>query len=288
VVEKTGPGVTRFAPGDRVASNTTGVLRNDHRFGAYQQFTLVPQELTSKVEATTYLILCSFLTWQIADTPFEEAASLSTIYAPISALFFHLKLDRPTSTPPIPKNEKVLIWGVSSSFGASSAQLAQQAGYTVVGIASGRHANLAKEFGVSHFVDRASAEAVQDLVALGPYKTVLAAADSAEDQVKIGQILAAQGGGHFLSTMGVRAGVKLPDGVTGSFQQFLDDFLDPTNKEFTEWAWWKYLEGAYADHSLKSLPLEIKDGLSAVTEAWSLLREGKVSGKRLIVLPNSE
>jgi NADPH:quinone reductase-like Zn-dependent oxidoreductase len=101
------------------------------------------------------------------------------------------------------QKEKVLIWGVSSSFGASSAQLAQQAGYTVVGVASARHANLANEFGVSHFVDRTSADVVQDLASLGPYKTVLAASDSTEDQLKIGQVLAAQGGGQFLSTMGV-------------------------------------------------------------------------------------
>ncbi len=52
VVEKVGPGVTRFAPGDRVASNTTGLLRNDARFGAYQRFSLVPQDLTSKVGAS--------------------------------------------------------------------------------------------------------------------------------------------------------------------------------------------------------------------------------------------
>jgi NADPH:quinone reductase-like Zn-dependent oxidoreductase len=65
VVEKIGPGVTRFAPGDRVASNSTGVLRNDHRFGAYQRFTLVPQELTSKASRNGphVSLLTNWLDW---------------------------------------------------------------------------------------------------------------------------------------------------------------------------------------------------------------------------------
>jgi NADPH:quinone reductase-like Zn-dependent oxidoreductase len=225
---------------------------------------------------------------QIGDTTFEDAAALSTIYACMSALFLHLGLERPSSkasSKSIEKKEKILIWGISSSFGALSAQLAQDAGYVVVGVASGRHANLATNIGVSHFVDRISTTVIPDLIALGPYKAVLAAADSAEDQIKIGEVMAAHGGGQFLSTMGVRDGVKLPDGVTGFFKQFLDDYIDPKNEEFTRWVWWDYLEAAFADGRLKSLPLELKGGLSKVVEAWLSLREEGAGGKRLIISP---
>jgi D-arabinose 1-dehydrogenase-like Zn-dependent alcohol dehydrogenase len=189
----------------------------------------------------------------------------------MSALFLHLELERPTSKP--------------RSFEKRGTQLAEQAGYTVVGVASARHEDLTKSFGVSHFVDRASSTVVQDLVAHGPFKAVLAAADSAEDQVKIGEVLAEHGGGRFLSTMGVRPGVQLPDGVTGVFRQFLDDFINPKNKEFTQWVWWDYLEAAFADSRLKTVPLEVKGGLSQVSEAWGLLRQGNVSGTRLIIQP---
>lgn len=82
--------------------------------------------------------------------------------------------------------------------------------------------------------------------------------------------------------------MELPDGVTGSFHQFLNDFLDAENKEFTHPVWWEYLEAVFADHRLKSLPLEITGGLPSVKGAWGLLREGKVSGKGLIALPGSE
>jgi NADPH:quinone reductase-like Zn-dependent oxidoreductase len=181
-----------------------------------------------------------------------------------------------------------LIWGVSSSFGALAAQLAGQAGYAVVGVAHGRNADMVTSLGVTHFVDRTSDRVVPDLIDLGPFKTVLAAADSAEDQVKIGQVLAAQGGGEFLSTMGVRSGVELPKGVTGRFHQFVDDYLDPKNEKFTQWFWWDYLENALANKELKSVPLDVYGGLSRVGAAWDALRGHQLSGRRLIIQPDVE
>jgi len=79
-----------------------------------------------------------------------------------------------------------LIWGVSSSFGASAAQIAQQAGYDVVGVAASHYAELVKSFGLANFVDRTAPAVVEDLVALVSFKAMLAAADSAENQVKMG------------------------------------------------------------------------------------------------------
>ncbi len=137
---------------------------------------------------------------QIGETSFEEAASLITSYSGLSALVLHLGLDRPSIQPPSDSRNKgvVLVWGVSSSFGATAAQFARDAGYAVVGVASARNEELARASGVTHFVDRHSPTVVDELVALGPFKAVLAAADSAEDQVKIGAVLAAHGGGYVL------------------------------------------------------------------------------------------
>lgn len=195
-------------------------------------------------------------------------------------------LERPLEDPnPLNRKEKVLIWGISSSFGSIAAQYAEQAGYTVVGTASERHREIASSHGVSHFVDRTSPTVIQELIALGPFKAVLLASDSAEDQVKIGQVLAAHGGGHFLTTMGVRPGVQLPKGVTGAFYQYLDDYLDPKNEQFKQWFWWDYLEDTFAKNGVKALPVEVFGGLSKVKEAWDLLRAERVSGKRLIIKP---
>ncbi|RFU79414.1 alcohol dehydrogenase [Trichoderma arundinaceum] len=270
IVEKTGPGVTRFKPGDRILTNTTGVIRNDARFGAYQRYCLVPERLTSN----------------ISDMSFEEAANIATSYTAMSALVLHLGLNRPQIPSPAATGERILIWGVSSSLGIFATQLATQAGYEVVGVASGRHKELATQFGVAYFVDRTSADVASAASSLGPFKAVLAAADSAEDQVKIGAILAALGGGSFLSTMGVRAGVKLPDNVTGRFAQYIDDYLDEKNSEFTEWFWWNYLEKALAKKRLASIPLTVIGGLDKAGEAWRILKKGENHGTRLIIKPD--
>ena len=100
-----------------------------------------------------------------------------------------------------------------------------------------------RSFGAVHFVDRKSPTVTQELVGLGPFEAVLAAADSAQDQVLLGAVLAVHGGGTFLSTMGVRAGVELPSGVSGFFAQFVDDYLDPKNRS---------LLGGYGGNSWKA------------------------------------
>ncbi|KAL7917594.1 GroES-like protein [Trichoderma austrokoningii] len=269
IVKKTGPGVTRFQPGDRILTNTTGVLRNDSRFGAYQKYCLTPENLVSK----------------IGDVPFDEAANFATSYAAMSALVLHLGLNKPQIPSATSVDEKILIWGVSSSMGMFAAQIAKQAGYEVVGVASGRHQELAAQFGVAHFVDRTAADVVAVASSLGPFKTVFAAADSAEDQIKIGKIVAALEGGSFLSTMGVRAGVQLPEGVTGHFTQYIDDYMNEKNREFTQWFWWNWLEAALAQKQLKSIPTTIVGGLDKTGEAWKILKHGENHGTRLIIVP---
>ncbi|GIK05517.1 hypothetical protein Aspvir_009630 [Aspergillus viridinutans] len=273
-VVQTGPGVTRFHIGDRVVTNSAGTLRNDARFGALQRFALTTQQLTAKIR----------------EASFEKAAALaSNLYGAMSALVLHLHLDKPSTTPdPANKTKKVLIWGASSSFGANAVQIAASAGYAVVGVASASNASLVRSLGATEFVDRRQASAAEDLIAIGPFHAVLAAADAAKDQEVIGTVLAAQGGGTFLSTMGVREGVKLPDGVRGVFAQFLDDYLDPKNADFTSWVWWEYLEEAVAKDQIQALPTRIMGGLSKTQESWDLLRQGKTSAERLIIHPNAE
>jgi NADPH:quinone reductase-like Zn-dependent oxidoreductase len=225
--------------------------------------------------------------FQIGDVSFEHAISLGNVYAAASAMMLQLHLDRPSNAPNSEnRKKKVLIWGASSSFGAYATYLATQAGYPVVGVASARNESLVKSFGAIDFVDRVSPNVVQDLISKGPFETVLAAADTADDQVILGTVLAAQGGGTFLSTMGVRPGVTLPPGVTGFFAQFLDDYLDPKNQEFTQWLWWDYMEKGMESGELKPFPVGILGGLNKVQEAWNLVQEGKVSGKRLVIDPS--
>lgn len=270
-IVKVGTEVSRFKQGDRIVTNSCGSLRNDPRFGAYQRYAITTQEMTAK----------------IGEASFEAAVSISSLCYPASALIQHLHLEKPTDHPnPENKNKKVLIWGASSSFGAYASLMAARAGYTVVGVASSKNAQLVKSFGAMHFIDRRSPTVTQELIDIGPFEAVLAAADSAPDQDVLGAVLAAHGGGTFLSTMGVRAGVELPPGVNGTFAPFMEAYLDPKKREFTQWVWWDFLESGLASGRLQQMPVQILGGLDKVQEAWNLLKEGKVSGQRLAITPN--
>ncbi|KAH7063940.1 putative alcohol dehydrogenase [Paraphoma chrysanthemicola] len=271
VVIKVGTAVGRFKPGDRVVTNSAGSVRNHPRFGAYQKYAVTTPELTAK----------------IGEVSFEAAVSISNLAYPASALFMHLHLEKPGENPnPENKNKKVLIWGASSSFGAYATYLAARAGYTVVGVASSKNAQLVKSFGAAQFVDRRSSTVTQQLIDLGPFEAVLAAADAAEDQPVLGAVLAAHGGGSFMSTMGLRPGVELPTGVQVYFAAIMNVYLDPKTRDFTEWVWWDFLESELASGRLQPVPVRVLGGLDKVQEAWNLLKEGKVSGERLGIAPN--
>lgn len=88
----------------------------------------------------------------------------------------------------------------------------------------------------------------------------------------MGQILEAQGGGSFLSTMGVRAGIILPDNVKGFFVQYMDDYFKSENEEFVTWVFWEYLEDGLANGSLKLADIEILGGLGTLVEDYGNLR----------------
>lgn len=223
---------------------------------------------------------------QIGEVSFDAAVSISSLCYPASALIKHFQLEKPAENPnPDNKNKKVLIWGASSSFGAYASYLAARAGYTVVGVASAQNAQLVKSFGATHFVDRRSSTAAQELIDVGPFDAVLAASDSAQDQPVLGAVVAAQGGGSFLSTMGLREGVQLPPGVKVDFVPFMDAYMDAKKPEFAKWVWWDLLEREFASGRLQPVPVRVLGGLDKVQEAWDLLKEGKVSGQRLVIAP---
>ncbi|KAH7076312.1 chaperonin 10-like protein [Paraphoma chrysanthemicola] len=274
VVVKVGPAVGvgpaavgRFKPGDRIVTNSAGSVRNDPRFGAYQKYAVTTPELTAK----------------IGEVSFEAAVSISNLAYSASALFMHLHLEKPGENPnPENKNKKVLIWGASSSFGAYAVYLAARAGYTVVGVASSHNAQLVKSFGAVHFFDRRSPTVTQELIDLGPFEAVLAAADDASDQPVLGAVLAAHGGGSFMSTMGLRPGVELLAGVQVYFAAIMNVYLDPKTRDFTEWVWWDYLERELASGRLPPVPVRVIGGLDQVQEAWNLLKDGKLRRSLLV------
>jgi hypothetical protein len=160
-----------------------------------------------------------------------------------------------------------------------------QAGYRVVATASERNKDYVLSLGATEVFDYHSPSIYSDLLASGPYNAIYAASDSAADQLVIGKLLASQGGGKFLATMGVRPTVVLPTGVEGFFVQYLDDYLKPENADFTRWLFWEFLEEGLVKGRLKLGRVEVIGGLGKLQEGLDRLREGTVSGRKLVIRP---
>ncbi|KAH7395539.1 putative alcohol dehydrogenase [Cadophora sp. MPI-SDFR-AT-0126] len=277
IVHSVGPQVTRFQPGDRVLSVTCYSLLNDHRYGAYQHFVLSSEAMTSIIPDSL---------------AFPDATSASQIYASMSAMVLHVGLDRPSATPnPENKDKKVLIWGGGSSFGFFAVQIAVQAGYIVHTTASPTSTSTLLSIGASSVHSYKSPTLLNDLLSHGPYHAIFAAQDTAADQLIMAQLLASQGGGSFISTMGPRpqaAGVTWPEGVTVQFVQYMDDYLKPENEEFKSWVFGEYIEGGLRDGKLKLGEVEVVGGLGSVGAALERLEAGGVRGRKLVIKANEE
>ncbi|WP_043674392.1 zinc-binding alcohol dehydrogenase family protein [Clavibacter michiganensis] len=154
VVEEVGPGVTRFAVGDRVVAYAVGMEKGRRHAaeGGFQSRVIVRTDLAAPIPAAMR---------------FEDAAVLPLgISTAASGLFGagQLGLRTPDATTPA-TGETVVVWGGSTSVGLNAIQLAVAAGYDVVTTASPRNHKLVRSLGASRAFDYRSPSAVRDIVA---------------------------------------------------------------------------------------------------------------------------
>jgi NADPH:quinone reductase-like Zn-dependent oxidoreductase len=271
-VHSVGNGVTRFKPGDHVLAVCALRLLQDARYAGLQRYTLVYQDLTSKIGS--------------ADP--TTAIAAASLYQALAALTIHLSLSPPTTTPdPTNLSKRVLIWGGSSTVGSYAIQLASKAGYTVVTTSSPQYHSQLLSFGATETHDRHDTSLKEKLTKAGPYEAVLAAADSAEDQTLMASVLAAQGGGSILSTMGARPGAVVPPGVEVKFGQFIDSYLgdDAATKERREKFFWGFLENDVLGEGRLGIQLvdtTVVGGLGKAEEGLERLRGGHGAGRLVI------
>jgi NADPH:quinone reductase-like Zn-dependent oxidoreductase len=151
-VEEVGPGVTRFAAGDRVVAYAVGMEKGRRHApeGGFQSRVIVRTDLAAPIPDSL---------------GFADAAVLPLgISTAASGLFGggQLGLRMPGATTP-PTGETVVVWGGSTSVGMNAIQLAVAAGYDVVTTASPRNHELVTGLGASRAFDYRSATAVQDI-----------------------------------------------------------------------------------------------------------------------------
>ena len=128
VVEKLGPGVTRFKPGQRVVVSARD---RPHRGGCYAEFNATP-------ENSVYALPDG------ADM--DQAAALANYQ-----VAYHLLYDCIAFKP----GQSVLVQGAAGGTGSALIDVARSAGLKVIGICSGAaKIDFVKSFGVTQVIDR--------------------------------------------------------------------------------------------------------------------------------------
>ena len=153
-VVEVGPGVSRFAVGDRVMAYAVGMEKGvDHAAeGGFQLYTVVRQQLTAPLPDSL---------------SFQDAVVLPlAVSTAASALFgrIQLALRHPTGSP-TGNGRTVVVWSGASSVGSNAIQLAVAAGYDVISTASPRNHDLLRRLGADQVFDYRSDDAVSSVVA---------------------------------------------------------------------------------------------------------------------------
>ncbi|WP_233188895.1 zinc-binding alcohol dehydrogenase family protein [Subtercola sp. Z020] len=153
VVSAVGPGVTRFAVGDRVVGFAAGQerLRNSPEEGGFQRYVTVLERVCAELpDAVT----------------FEQAAVLPLGVSTAAAGLYEkdqLALPLPTSSP-VARREVVIVWGGSTSVGSNAVQLARASGFSVIATAGRRNHDYVRSLGAEAVFDYADRDVDQQIV----------------------------------------------------------------------------------------------------------------------------
>ncbi|KAJ5334747.1 zinc-binding oxidoreductase CipB [Penicillium brevicompactum] len=151
-VEEVGEGVTRFHKGQRVIAHLHSAKSGDPANAAFQTYSVALERLAAA--------LPSHLSFeQGAVMPLAISTAAAGLYLPE-----YLGLPLPSSEPN-PRDKTLLIWGGSSSVGATAIQLATASGMKVIATASQSNHDLVKSLGAVEVFDYKSPQVMQDLVA---------------------------------------------------------------------------------------------------------------------------
>lgn len=218
---------------------------------------------------------------------YTSAAVLPLAISTASACLFKketlaLPLPKSSDANPPSSGKSVLVWGGSSSVGATAIQLAAGAGHKVVSVASKRNIDGVKALGAAAVFDYNSSSVADDIIA------ALEGTDFAGVCDTIGTPDAAKAWAPVYKKLGGKYGSVLPDaqglpeGIEGTSVFGPSVALD--DKYIGDVVWAKWVPEALQKGTLKALPeaIVVKGGLEAVQEAFNKQKAG-VSFAKIVV-----
>ncbi|KAL9118483.1 MAG: hypothetical protein Q9187_004972 [Circinaria calcarea] len=270
-VEAVGEGVTHFKKGDRVAGFAGVIANSDTDQGAFQEYTLLYDNATTKLPE---------------DISFEEGSVLPMSVATAGVGIF-LCLDIPRPTPNAERQKGgLLVWGSSSSVGTAVVQMASSLGFTVYAVSSLQHHDYAKKIGAKFTFDYKDPKVVDNIIS--NIKSENTSLDYAYDPIsengsfiQAAKVLEALGGGKLVLTLPWPGDVEKPANVTISNTAAFKVVRD---REFGAWLFNDWLENALASKTYVPTPAieKVDGGIEAVQKALNMHKAG-VSGKKLVI-----
>ena len=267
-VEAVGPDVKLFKKHDRVTGFAASVANNNIDHGAFQQYTLLDENVTTSIPD---------------DISFEEGSILPMSIATAGvAVFFDLGIPREGK-----QTGGFLVWGASSSIGSAAVQMARSLGFTVYAVSSPHHHSKVHEYGASHVFDYKDVNVIRKIVdAAGQNKDNIKLAFDAISEGKsseqVALVLEQQGGGKMAVSLPFPESVKKPDNVEVLYTMALRITSD--EKEFGAWLFNDWLAKSLRDKTHVPSPAieKVEGGLTSVQKALDMHRKG-LSGKKLVI-----
>ncbi|KAK8249448.1 chaperonin 10-like protein [Phyllosticta capitalensis] len=280
IVQELGPGVTSLAVGDKIAGFVHGGNGNNKEDGAFAEYLVAKAGVQMKIPAN--------ISW-------EEAATLGVGITTVGQGLYQ-SLQLPLPTQPAQTKFPVLIFGGSTATGALAIQFAKLSGLDVITTCSPRNFDLVKSLGASAAFDYNSPTCAADIrahtenslyfafdcISEGSSPQICADALSTETSSQKPAYSA------LLTVKFPRQDIDhrytLGYTVVGEeFTKFGHNF--PAKKEDYEFGkmFWALSQKLLEEGKFRVHQPDIREGgLEGVLEGLDDLRQGKVSGKKLV------
>ncbi|ATZ50911.1 hypothetical protein BCIN_06g03810 [Botrytis cinerea B05.10] len=260
-----GSGVSRFQIGQRVMGLCDGMITGVVQKTAFQRYATCSEIFVSAVPD---------------DIPLANAAVLPLATSTAATgLFKILGMPLPVLDPK-PAGKTILIWGGSSSCGASAIQLAKAAGYTVATTAGTQNHDFVKSLGATHVFDHKSPTVMQDILKLlQTGDAVFDCIAEATTQQACAEIADKVGLSKFASLLPPESTEYNSEPIwVNGFDIGLVD-LDIGDAVFRKYVPEALAKGKYLP---KPDPEVLRGGLERVQDGLNLLRKG-VSAKKVVI-----
>ncbi|KAL5118643.1 hypothetical protein ACEQ8H_003494 [Pleosporales sp. CAS-2024a] len=274
VVEEVGKGVTRYKVGDRVCGFVRGGDPYDKENGAFAEHVKAKEGINLKFSE---------------HVSFEEAATLGVGLSTVAqALYQELGLPFPPNK--VQEPTPLLIYGASTATGTLAVQFAKLSGCEVFATASPHNFDLLRKLGADHVFDYREAhvgatirKAAKDKISL----VLDCVGEGSSTEICLAAI--GSNGGHLtallpppktISRTNVKAVWTLAYTCLGA--KYSDRFPESqTDYEFGA-RFWKASEELVNSGKIRAHPVEVRSGLENVTRGLQDLKDGKVSGVKLV------